>query len=212
MLNIRKGKEPSCLASLRTTQGADWGSVHRDEKAEMRAAALREQGFLCAYCMRRIGDSTTMEHWDARATGADPFRWADLLAVCPGDLGGVPHCDRSKKATSISLHPARPDCDVEALVHVLPDGRLVCEEHQEDLDALNLNHATLRQNRRILIDVVVARCRGASLQELRRAVSRYEATDGGERPEYAAAALAILRPALQRAEGTSRRKRQTRVR
>ena len=126
MLRIRKGSEPACLAELRRTPGATWEAVHGDQKAELRRAALLEQGFLCAYCMRRIGRTdpkghpdADIEHWSPRAAGGHLFSWPNLLAVCKGNFGGKAHCDKSKGDQPLSVHPAHPREDVEKLVHFL---------------------------------------------------------------------------------------------
>lgn len=90
MRNIKKELEPTSLLAHRRTPGADWNGYK--EKAEAFAALCREQGYICAYCMRRIKpqralrrnnpDQTpredepyrapyNIEHWIARSHGPE---------------------------------------------------------------------------------------------------------------------------------------------
>jgi uncharacterized protein (TIGR02646 family) len=89
------------------------------EKDELRAALLKEQGFICCYCMRRIQEATEdkmkIEHFKAysiyNGTADKPdltLDFTNLLAVCKGNKGALKHlqhCDESKKDTVISLNP-----------------------------------------------------------------------------------------------------------
>ena len=114
MLQIRKSDPPACIADLQQTPGSDWGSVKGDQKREMREHLLREQGGLCAYCMRRVTNDEkkcTVEHWRPRSDEqTDPFHWPDLLAVCDGGGSGAKrdtaHCDRVRGDAPLTLHPA----------------------------------------------------------------------------------------------------------
>jgi uncharacterized protein (TIGR02646 family) len=213
MLNIVKGAEPPCLLTLRGTPGATWVSVSGEQKADMRRSALREQGALCAYCMRRIrpeprGDGKpdcTIEHWGARGRGAAPFRWEDLLAVCRGDLDGGLHCDRSRGMRTLGLHPADPRCDVERLVTFTLDGRVRCARHPADVDALNLNHPALVRSRRVIVDLMRQQLQGADLTRLRAAERAWSIAE--PRPEYAGVALPIIRRLIRLRAGRSRRSR-----
>lgn len=206
MVNIIKGRAPSCVADLIATPGATWAGVHGDQRGQMRACAIVEQGWVCAYCTRRIADapgpagkpSSTIEHWAARSAGGSHFDWPDLLAVCSGDLQGIPHCDRSRKSLPLNLHPAAPQCDVEELVATRGDGTVHCISHPDDLVALNLNHPTLVRSRREVIDAVTRKLSGASLGELREAEAIWRETKDGRRREYAAAALSVIRKTLAR--------------
>lgn len=49
MRKINKNPEPKEWTSYRLTPGADYKAI-----PELRRALLEEQGYICAYCMRRI--------------------------------------------------------------------------------------------------------------------------------------------------------------
>lgn len=51
MRYITKGREPSSLTQYKKQSGAYFDGVNKED---IRQALLEEQGYLCAYCMRRI--------------------------------------------------------------------------------------------------------------------------------------------------------------
>lgn len=109
MRRISKGAEPECLEVLRNTFGADWGSVHGDQKLEIRLFSYSEQYGLCVYCCQRlpavdesrVGAGIRIEHWVPRnyiaqcpqphPDGSGYFDWPNLFAACPGDNGACGH-------------------------------------------------------------------------------------------------------------------------
>lgn len=138
MRRIEKGREPSCLADLRATPGADWSSVHGPQKQQMREHAFKEQHGLCAYCMSRLGQppsdkSMKIEHFETRALSPGRvFDWSNLLGVCLGGLDIVPgagsgdprdryHCDTyrgyipRKEEQRLGLNPAAFPPDVSSM-------------------------------------------------------------------------------------------------
>ena len=51
MIYIQKGKEPASLTAYKKQAHAYYDGCNKDD---IRENLLREQGYLCAYCMRRI--------------------------------------------------------------------------------------------------------------------------------------------------------------
>ena len=82
-------------------------------KEELRKTILKEQHYLCAYCMRRIsndGEHTRIEHWyplNKSKTAAIDYN--NMLGACTGldYQDGDVHtcCDRSKEGIPITLDP-----------------------------------------------------------------------------------------------------------
>lgn len=226
MRRFEKGPEPEALRVLRRTPGASWSSVYGDQKAEIRAAALRDQQGLCAYCNRRVPDdpTTKVEHWSARNTqggSSDPFEWEHLLAVCPGSAGAPQAsqtCDTRRGNRTLVLHPARRPPDTDAAVRFLADGRATADSPalQFEVDeVLGLNTALLRQSRKEAIDAALAKInetRPLPVADRRRALQRllepYERAAGQLAP-FPNAVLPWLRAALERADALGRRKRKT---
>lgn len=110
MRRISKAGEPAALQAYRRTVGEPaptFDDMPAEVKEALRDALLREQGWLCCYCMRRVGEGDCrIEH---RASQADhtgqQLDYRNLFAACSGDLGGERHCDVSKGSRAISVDP-----------------------------------------------------------------------------------------------------------
>ena len=158
MRRIIKEKEPAQLTTRRNTPGATtWNTVTGPEKQAIRTALYKEQHGLCAYCMKSLGGDTAVhmivEHFVPRS--ADPsqtFCWNNLLGVCTGNTpGGSSHCDRSKGPKKLSKSPARHPPDISNFYrYTNSQGKVQPTDAatQADINILNLNHATLTQNRK----------------------------------------------------------------
>lgn len=91
-------------------------------KQKLKESLLKEQGYLCAYCMRGI-DAATMrvEHWHPQSDGETGARlsvqYSNMLACCPGgeETGAAPKdqtCDKRKGDRFITVNPtSRSDID-----------------------------------------------------------------------------------------------------
>jgi len=159
MKYIKKRREPISLKQYRATPGSNYDD-YRD-KDDLCQALLEEQGFICCYCMQRIKPKTAhIEHW--KPLSLYPGRQLDyhnLLAVCDGN-GGNPrhlqHCDRSKEDKEITVDPTKPGCEKHVKFSA---GGNVYSDHEkieEELNTvLNLNHQTLRNNRKTILDIAI---------------------------------------------------------
>ncbi len=172
MRTIEKGPQPGCLSGLRREAARieketrrpptkdDWAP--KDCGDPIREALCREQGGLCAYCMRRIRpnrDSMKIEHFIPRSR--DPGRmydWGNLLGVCKGVLRGgregeVLTCDTARGDRPLHIHPAklppRPETvfEFDKRGNIMPKG----EDAANDCKALNLGAKRLRDARRAVI-------------------------------------------------------------
>ena len=63
MRRIVKGQEPQAWRDFRNTPGVSY-----EAKPQLRDALIREQGYICAYCMQRISleGETRIEHIKSR--------------------------------------------------------------------------------------------------------------------------------------------------
>jgi uncharacterized protein (TIGR02646 family) len=98
--------EPQSLKEFRSTPNSTYDDCN---KADIRKALLKEQGYLCAYCMSRISDKLdkdarpkmTIEHYDAQSTDeGGRLKYVNMLGVCRGGEGGpghALHCDKSRR-------------------------------------------------------------------------------------------------------------------
>lgn len=168
MITIRKQREPKSLTQFRASGGKKFDDLDSVTKNELRASLLKEQGYICAYCMKRIGrdrnedgycDDVTIEHVVPRAyTKTIPememmeIDYSNLVAVCTGNSNGMRHCDKSKENNLISFNPCNPAVEA-SIKYGLKDGTISSsnESWDDDLNSqskLNLNHPTLKTNRK----------------------------------------------------------------
>ena len=163
MLPICKGMSPKALseavAKIKATPDArlSWSSVGSVERDEVLEALIKEQGFLCAYCMRKITLSDAhVEHYVPQSTegkGDNPLSvdYHNLLAVCDGFAGNAAGqtCDRARGNKPLRVDPLRRET-LES-IRYRRDGVIYADDEtvNRDLDAtLNLNQELLRRNRK----------------------------------------------------------------
>jgi uncharacterized protein (TIGR02646 family) len=169
MLQYPKGPAPSVLTGWQATPNADWDSLSGSDKEKVREALLRDQGYLCAYCQRRIptkDDRMKVEHWRAQSGGKDKLRWSNLLGVCLGDEKaetgspeGEHHCDTARGDATLFLHPvegqgptARDHLAYTAQGEVRPRETPNQEAVRGDISTLNMNAERLRRQRRAVYE------------------------------------------------------------
>ena len=156
MRRIHKGAEPRSLREHRRSGGDYDGYAGKDE---LREALLKEQGFLCCYCMRRISaKAMKIEHWASQADNEDKLvDYDNLLGACTGGEGQPPRlqtCDTHKGKSKLTVHPARVPPDCTKVVQYPANGEAKSEDgsiHQDLHVTLNLNTETLVKNRRNVI-------------------------------------------------------------
>ena len=142
MLHIEKKDEPRVMRTkvAQIKSSPEWkrievgnsdalrGQFDLLPKAEVRQALLEEQHYLCAYCMKRIGNEelhTTIEHWSPLSKDKDnALSYHNFLAVCKGgaDVSGntkgrILCCDASKGDQEIRIDPV----DQEMMSHIVYD-------------------------------------------------------------------------------------------
>lgn len=86
MIYIQKGKEPLSLTEYKKQPYAYYDGCNKDD---IRSSLLREQGYLCAYCMRRINkEHMKIEHWrpEKVLTEAQKLDYRNMLGVCEGHI------------------------------------------------------------------------------------------------------------------------------
>lgn len=211
MIRYVKGAPPAGLTMLAATPGTSWNSLGAADKDPIRAALVRDQGALCAYCQRRItvdADPATgtsqmkIEHWTPQsAPTTRPLAWSQLLGVCLGVTReaalGAPvrttqHCDTSRGDRKLFLHPVDgqgPD-PRELLRYTkrgvvepaTPDARVA-----DDIQVLNLNARRLVRAREAVFDAAWKRLErsGFAAHEIRRLEKAHRIVTGSSTPEHA---------------------------
>lgn len=168
MIYIRKQKEPQKLLAYRKTKFADYDHMPTEVKDAVRESLMKEQGNICAYCMRKLeGDKTTIEHIIPRNPKEQEkdtklsLDYKNMLAVCKGNTGApFPQttCDKHRGNTPLTITPLDPR--MIAQIAYKANGTIYSNhtEIHKDLDkTLNLNCSA----------VSLPECRKAALDRLK---------------------------------------------
>ena len=153
-------------------------------KEIIRLSLLKEQGYLCAYCMQRISNDslkTGIEHWKSRELSKsennliETLDYNNFLAVCSGDLYGEKHCDTSRGNSKgnpvLTIRPT--DKRLVDQISYLKNGKIASANPNinRDLNSvqhLNLNLLLLRDNRKRALEdmqkVFKIRCKAKTFE------------------------------------------------
>lgn len=160
MIPIVKSKEPNSWTLHRLTPGAVYEAT-----PDLRLALLKDQGFICAYCMRRIeddGSKTRIEHIvpQSAISAEEAMDYSNMIICCSGDIEGSQHdhthCDRHKGNDLIHFSPFSDYA--ASTIRYNSDGTMKSSDNAIDDDinnVLNLNIASLKLNRKSVKDGLV---------------------------------------------------------
>ena len=163
MILINKNQEPKEWTEYCSTPGATYKSI-----PELVDALLKEQGYICAYCMRRIptkdklgdkfiSEDHRIEHIKCRDNYEDlQLKYNNMLICCPGHIGEDEHCDRKKGNRDISFSPL--DSAFINTILYSSDGKIVSSNsvYNDEINSiLNLNTPFLVLNRKAVLTEVV---------------------------------------------------------
>lgn len=163
MRSIDKGTEPQALRQWKrqnqdTPQNLHYDNLPSDIRDAVKEALLREQGGLCAYTLRRIGQSPGchIEHVEPQNSAPDKDLDYRNMAACVPSSGGdtsLGYGAPVKGGTSVTLNvdfvsPHAGGC--EGRFSYGADGRVQARDEaaQATVDLLQLNHKTLQELRR----------------------------------------------------------------
>ncbi len=168
MRQIVKGAEPPSLTAHRQTPHCDYDNY--GPKDDLRHTLVTEQRGLCCYCMSRIhnGPATMkIEHWRCQSRHpAEQLNYRNLLGACLGGSGQpahLQHCDTRKGDSDLLWNPADSVHHIESRVRYEPDGSIHADHAEFDVqltDVLNLNLPLLKNNRKGILDAVLAWWKG----------------------------------------------------
>lgn len=164
MIWINKSSEPDSWLHHRLTNGATY-----ERTEDLARQLLEDQGYICAYCMRRIPvadrgstEDSRIEHIIPQSELSDKEKmdFRNLVICCPGAIMDTSkkkaHCDRRKAENRIHLSPL--DKNFIATIEYGSDGLIkstdsICD--QEINEILNLNIPLLKANRKAVKDVII---------------------------------------------------------
>ena len=166
--------EPKSLKEERSTPNPDYNSCNKND---IRKALLLEQGYLCAYCMRRIDNgkdkkgnpNTRIEHFEGQSSekGSDlRLNFLNMLGVCDGNEGNSDHlltCDKKrasfqKEEPKLNIDPKKKNC--EYLIAYRNNGIIYSTNEQIDHELnklLGLNNQNLIRERHFVVKIARTR-------------------------------------------------------
>ncbi|NDV66616.1 hypothetical protein [Bacteroides sp. 224] len=158
MKKINKGTEPKAWKQFRETPGVT-EYVANDA---LRESLLEEQGYICAYCMRRIpvrdkisNETSRIDHLKCRDNYPDlQLDYNNMVICCPGCINGDDHCDKLKGNKEITFSPFEIHLE-NSISYSTKDGHIKSSNVQwnkELEEVLNLNNHMLKLNRRQAIE------------------------------------------------------------
>lgn len=144
----------------RLTPGVEYQAI-----PELRKSLLEEQGYVCAYCMRRIpvkdcnsDEKTRIEHILCRERHADlQLDYKNMVICCPGAINDEFHCDKLKGTRDVTFD-LFSGAFINTLSYSSKDGKIKSSNVQYDREIneiLNLNHPFLKKNRSIILSGII---------------------------------------------------------
>lgn len=169
---------------------------NRLPKKKLKESLLKEQGYLCAYCMSRISEDTMkVEHWHPQKSDTEgqelsaeekekerllSIDYKNMLAVCIGNEGHPKkeqHCDTRKGNKHLLYNPSDPQDHNRLKIYYLRSGEIASEDaifcaqlgskEENKAGVLNLNCPKLMNNRAAIINYIFK-----ALQKLQKQASK----------------------------------------
>ncbi len=179
----------------------DYENFQNPQRGQYKEILLNEQGYLCAYCNKEIGITTSsIEHWLPQhecenlptygTPAGEDISHDNLIAVCLGNNANpyFKHCDKSRGDLAnadqfLLVRPQHPAYFFEATFTYVA-GRLVALNNnnvvQDDVDRkLNLNNDMLIHFRKITLDQFIKNLNGSKdAALLNQQLNRYNTPTG----------------------------------
>lgn len=219
MIYIKKGREPMELIRYKKEKFAYYEGMPKEVKEAVKTSLLEEQGYLCAYCMRRIlPDTMTIEHYNCQSdvSEQEALDYRIMLGVCLGNRGTKEHrvmkrdmiCDAHRGNDPLRADPQKA-LDISLIKY---DGMGIIDSDDMDIKkdvdkTLNLNCKVMNlpENRRkalLALKVYLKKQQGKGLWKkrlLERIKKTIENTDeNGWKQEYSGILLYYLNKQLKK--------------
>ncbi|MCK9155761.1 MAG: hypothetical protein M0P12_06585 [Paludibacteraceae bacterium] len=160
MIKINKQLEPQEWTRYRCTKGARYKSI-----PELRKSLLEEQGYICAYCMRRIpvkdsnsNEDSRIEHLLCRVQHPESeLCYNNMVICCPGAINDNFHCDKKKGDNDISFNLFDNKL-ISTISYGSKNGEIKSSNQQynrEIKQILNLNNKLLSKNRLETLNAII---------------------------------------------------------
>lgn len=163
MIRINKSREPISLTTYRSQAGAVYdGPNFTPVKDAIRLSLLQEQGYVCAYCMRRIKQNNMkVEHYRCQNAHKQlQLCYTNLFACCDGNEGNPVKsqtCDTRKGSKNLTVDLLTNTPNISNIISYSTSGKIKSSNatvNSELNDVLNLNQSRLVANRKALLEAV----------------------------------------------------------
>ena len=162
MIRIAKSKEPEDWTARKNTPGVT--KYKHATIPALKEALLKEQGYICAYCMRRIpikdngnNEQYEIDHVFSQLNHPElQFEYGNMAICCPGFINGIEHCDKSKHDNDLNIPIFSPLAQA-SISYSTKNGEIKSDNQVWDLDMNNilcLNNISLKNNRSQTLDGV----------------------------------------------------------
>lgn len=212
MRYIQKGEEPTGFSEWKEQRNEDWipacawDNLSTPQKPMVHDALLREQGYICCYCGRRITrDTSHVEHLKPRKTYPNlALEYTNLLASCQRERERKEplHCG-SKKDDWYDEHliVSPLDANCAEFFRYTDDGQIIATEAPEKksaaqttIDQLGLDIPKLNAMRRAAIEVILEDIDSLTDEEKQKLLQGFEQPDAnGQYEEFCTAIAYILK-------------------
>ncbi|WP_273837818.1 retron system putative HNH endonuclease [Providencia rettgeri] len=216
MKQITKSKQPKSLTKYKKIADAkyDGDTSFTLVKQDIKNSLLEEQGYLCAYCMRRISyDEMKVEHFLPQSTcKSEQLNYKNLLGCCiGGEVKGESKknhtCDTKKGNDMILYSPSLPKDKIDSIIFYSSTGLVQSRNEQYDIEInkiLNLNYSRYVSNRKLAIEAVeqeLSRRDGTrSKEQINKMIRNYTSkNEDGHFKEYYGIILFYLKKKLNHA-------------
>ena len=192
------------------------------EKNELRQSLLKEQGYICCFCMRRIEDSnetTKIAHIFPQNPVSDEDKqkvkkenldldYNNMLAACDGGKGQSPylqHCDTKQGNAILKINPADSIKNCEKLIEYKSSGEIYSNNSDIDYDlreVLNLNLDAIKQARKEVYSVIIKKLeskypnRSWSKRSIENEINNYSQLKNGRYAPYCQYVIFFLQKKL----------------
>lgn len=153
-INKHMSNEPASWTAYKNTPGVSYAPT-----VDLRTALLEEQGYICAFCMRRIpltkkdpkeNETSKIAHLETRTNQpGKALDYDNMVICCPGNLDDNAHCDKSQKSIDVTMPIFRPQIQA-SIAYGSYTGEIKSSDsswNDQIQELLNLNNARLKLNR-----------------------------------------------------------------
>jgi len=192
----------------KTKQGCSDG-----DRDNLRLQLLKEQGYICCYCMSRINyENSKIEHLKPQSRFRDKqIDYNNLFISCDGGEGlahNKQYCDSKKAETELKAIDFLENIQ-DYLKYKKEAKRVIILSDNtnlsDDIDTLNLNVDRLAKNRKEAYDSVIANLKneGFSSQNVRKILNYYRQMHNGKYEPYCEMIVYFLTKKLRQQGVTS---------